>query len=288
MWGRVESIFDDNSAIILPQTDIKDMIVDFKLNLPIFDALESRYVQSMSAGTAVQKNILWETAATNISKWGTRLHVQAHKDGLFTLEILINKSKSELLHKKVLTSYNEMVAIKDGLKANISHFVVQKFIATVVTGLEKNLSDLFDEISNPQLESNESLDIKSKIEDLYVVIETQVSDIVSVMVSEFQDSQSEMTGNLILAHRIGKPLGHHYTGINGTGFKGELPLKDYTVTILTTPIKVIKLDLLGAYSMKSVKPGHTEIVLKDPLGVEVARKTVKFLSGTIIEVNWML
>ncbi len=288
MWGRVSAICDDNSAIILPQTDIHDITVALKLNITKFDSLESRYDQSTASGSAVQKNIFWETAATNISRWGIRLHVQAHKDGLFTLESLINKSQSELQHKKVLSAYNEMVAMKDGMKSNSSHFVVQKFTPAVVTGLEDDLKNLHDEIHKPQLETKESLEIKSQIEDVYAEIETQVSDIVSLLVSEFKVSQPEMTGNLILANILGKSQGHHYTGITGTGTVDGLPMTGYSLTILKTPNKIVKFDLLGAYSEKSIRPGLTEIILKDPKGVEVGRKTVKFMSGTMITINWEL
>jgi len=288
MWGRVSTICEDNSAAILTQTDIHDITVAFNLNITKFDELESRYVQCNASGSAVQKNIFWETAATNLSRWGTRLHVQAHKDGLFTLETLINKSQSELLHGKVLSSYNLMVAMKDAMKSNSSHFVVQKFTPAVVTGLEGDLKNLLDEMHKPQLETKESLEIKSQIDDVYAEIETQVADIVSLLVSEFEESKPEMTGNLILANIIGKPQGHHFTGINGTGTIDGLPMKGYSLTILKTPNKVVKFDLLGAYSEKSIRPGLTEIVLKDPKGVEVERKTVKFVSGTMITINWTL
>jgi len=289
MWDRVKTVCDDNDVIILTQTDINDIIVEFKLNLPKWDNLESRYVQSIASGTAVQKNIYWGIAAKNISRWGTRLHVQAHKDGLFSLESLINKSKSELMHQKVLSSYNEMVAIKDALKSNISHFTVQKFIGTVVTGLESDLSNLFTEMNKPALESKVSYDLQNQLDELSTEIETQVSDIVSLIVSEFEESKPEMTSNLILANKIGQSQSHRYTGINGLGTIGELPLTGgYTLTILSTPNKVIKFDLLGAYSLKSQKPGLSEIVLKNPQGAEVSRKTVKFISGTMLTINWTL
>ncbi len=288
MWDRVKTVCDDNGVIIQTQTDINDIIVEFKLNLPKWDTLQSRYFQSITSGTAVQKNIYWNIAATNISKWGIRLHVKAHNDGLFTLETLINKSKSELMHQKVLSSYNEMVAMKDGMKNNISHFTVQKFIGTVVTSLEDDLSNLFTEMNKPALESKVSYDLQNQLDDMYAEIETQVSDIVSLIVSEFEVSHPEMTSNLILANKIGRSLSHHYTGINGIGTIDGLPLIGYTVTILRTPNKIIKFDLLGAYSLKSEKPGLTELVLKDPQGVEVDRKTVKFISGTMITINWIL
>ena len=288
MWDRVESICDAYAAIILPQTDINDIIVDFKADLPKWDALESRYIQSQAPGSAVQKDLLWDIVATNISKWGVRLHVQAHKDGLFTVEKLINKSKSELMNGKALEAYNGMVAIKDAMKTNLTHFVVQKFTAIVVTGLEKDLSNFHDEINTPQLESKESLQIRSQLDEFYVTIETKTSDIVSLIESEFSVSQPEMVGKLFLAHKIGQSTSHRYSGVNGLGTKNGLPLIDYSVTVETVPPKVAKFDLLGAYSIKSVKQGLVIIILKDPEGVEVARKTIKITRGHMITINWTL
>ena len=288
MWGRVESICNDNAAIILPQTDINDIIVDFKADLPKWDALESRYIQSQSPGSAVQKHLFWDTAATNISRWGIRLHIQAHKDGLFTVETLINKSKSELMQGQALEAYHSMVAIKDAMKDNTTHFTVQKFTPLVVTALEKDLSNFHDEINAPQLDSKESLEIRSQIDDLNVIIETKVTDFVSLLESEFAVSQPEMVQSLMLAHIIGKSTSHRYSGVNGLGTKNGLPLIDYTVTIDRVPAKIVKLDLLGAYSIKSVKPGLVVIILKDANSIEVARKTVKIMKGTMITINWEL
>ncbi len=288
MWGRVESICDANAAIILPQTDINEIIVDFKADLPKWDALESRYIQSQAPSSAVQKYINWNIVATNISKWGIRLHVQAHHDGLFTIESIINKSKSDLTHGQAIEAYNGMVAMKDAMKSNASHFTVQKFTPAVVTELEKDLSNFHDEIIKPQLESKESLEIRSQLDDFYVTIESKVSDIVSLLESEFSVSQSEMIGNLILAHKIGISTSHRYSGVNGLGTQNGLPLIDYSVTINTVSPKVVKLDLLGAYSKKSVKPGLVVIILKDPQGIEVDRKTVRIIKGTMITINWTL
>ena len=288
MWGRVESICDANAAIILPQTDINDIIVDFKADLPKWDALESRYIQSQSPGSAVQKHLFWDTAATNISRWGIRLHVQAHKDGLFTVEALINKSKSELMQGQALEAYHSMVALKDSMKDNATHFTVQKFTPLVVTALEKDLSNFKDEINAPQLESKESIEIRNQLDDLYGTIETKVSDFVSLLESEFAVSQPEMVNNLMLAHIIGKSTSHRYSGVDGSGTKNGLPLIGYTVTIDRVPPKVAKLDLLGAYSIKSVKPGLVVIILKDANGIEVERRTVKMMKGTMITINWEL
>lgn len=290
--GRMKNFFTAKNALIAPHTDILDEINLFYTMLTQFDDFAMKQQRPIKA-YAEAKRQAHEAAALITGKWGVRCHVKAEQSGMPALAELLNHNQSEIMRQEDEDSLNLMKDMRDGLGDNLSLFIPQGVTATIITEIDDNISAYETLINKPK----EAISERKMDTEALAVLMKQINEKLELIVTllealwipEHNELIIEMRNNMRIDN-----LGHRYSGLEGSVVNGLPDVANYSVvcekekTKPTDPnyVKETQSNFLGAYKIKSMKPGLYSVKLVNPQGVVVKSSMLTIKRGVTLDYNW--